>query len=61
MNSKMTSKTMSQKNTNHRCKCDDNDYMHNMLINRYLSDTKSDQEISAVNKMLLVLIFLMVK
>ncbi len=61
MNFEMSRKRKSQKNTNHHIKCDENDNMHNMLINKCLYDYETDPENSDVNKMLLVLIFLMVK
>lgn len=61
MNIKMLQKKMSRNNTNSLCKCIDDEYMHNMLIDRCLTDDNSDREIIDVNKMLLVLIFLMVK
>jgi hypothetical protein len=60
MNIKMIQKRISQNNTNSPCKCIDDEYMHNMLINRCLTVDNSDRKIIDVNKMLLVLIFLMV-
>jgi hypothetical protein len=51
----------SQKNSSQHSMSDTNYYMHNLLIDRCIYNTETDVKNFAVNKMLLVLIFLMVK
>jgi hypothetical protein len=58
---KMRIKSVSQKNTNRLIIINENCNECNMLLNSNLTELKIIEENYAVNKMLLVLIFLMVK
>ena len=53
--------TDKSKNTSHRCKYDRDDCWYKILSDSTLHDLKSNQKYFAVNKMLFVLIFLIVK
>ncbi len=58
---KMSIKSVSQKNTNRLISLNENADGCNLLLNSNLTELKIIEENYAVNKMLLVLIFLMVK
>jgi hypothetical protein len=58
---KMSIKSVSQKNTNCLISLNENADGCNLLLNSNLTELKIIEENYAVNKMLLVLIFLMVK
>ena len=54
-------KKVNQKNTSWQDLCHMNYFAHNRLTDSYLDCTVTEEKNFAVNKMLLVLIFLMVK
>jgi hypothetical protein len=58
---KMSVNSVSQKNTNRLISLNESIDECNLLLNSNLTESKSIEENYAVNKMLLVLIFLMVK